>query len=466
MGFPTKPENAAQLQGVPVSTTAPTDGQVLKYVAADGQWEPGTGGGGGDVTLDTPQTFTGLKAFAPGLTLPVSGGHPIAVAGTPVGGSDSMRLSFNGGETLDIASDGSEIDLSASIAIAINSPAAISLGSGNATTTLTDDGSGNAVLSSPPVAAGVNAPSITVTPAPGGNGSAEVPGVAATGTITWPPFGDAMTVGQQFVVQDADSTVVTFQIGNSTDTPGGNPFILPIVGGGYTGAQLASGLGAAFSDAGLNQTLGAADAVMSITDNTLGTAGNHAITSTIATAGFAHTGMSGGSTLVPGVANGNGANLILKASVKGTGGSGGTDGIAHCTSAMTVDGVLTASGGVAGNLTGNVTGNASGSSGSCTGNAATATTAAGVASNGVTAAALATGALRYLGFAGGAQGPLALPGAKVGDTVVGIIVPATGASPAGGTFEATISANDQIQQLTAGSLVGVIFSIVLVAKGG
>ena len=39
--------NAKQLQSVNISTTAPTDGQVLTYVAANKDWEPAAGGGGG-----------------------------------------------------------------------------------------------------------------------------------------------------------------------------------------------------------------------------------------------------------------------------------------------------------------------------------------------------------------------------------------------------------------------------------
>lgn len=35
------------LQGIPVATTTPTNGQVLTYVSADGKWEPMAGGGGG-----------------------------------------------------------------------------------------------------------------------------------------------------------------------------------------------------------------------------------------------------------------------------------------------------------------------------------------------------------------------------------------------------------------------------------
>ena len=39
--------NAAFIQGVPVSTTAPTDGQSLVYVAAHADWEPATVSGTG-----------------------------------------------------------------------------------------------------------------------------------------------------------------------------------------------------------------------------------------------------------------------------------------------------------------------------------------------------------------------------------------------------------------------------------
>jgi hypothetical protein len=38
------PVNATQLQGRTISTTAPTDGQLLKWVAANSDWEPSSGG--------------------------------------------------------------------------------------------------------------------------------------------------------------------------------------------------------------------------------------------------------------------------------------------------------------------------------------------------------------------------------------------------------------------------------------
>lgn len=43
--------NALELQGTPVSATAPTDGQVLVYSEADSQWEPGGGSSGGVASL-------------------------------------------------------------------------------------------------------------------------------------------------------------------------------------------------------------------------------------------------------------------------------------------------------------------------------------------------------------------------------------------------------------------------------
>lgn len=44
--------NATEIQGVPVAATAPADGQVLEYHAANGNWEPATGGGGGANVAD------------------------------------------------------------------------------------------------------------------------------------------------------------------------------------------------------------------------------------------------------------------------------------------------------------------------------------------------------------------------------------------------------------------------------
>lgn len=51
------------LQGVAVSTTAPTDGQVLEYVAVDSKWEPKTAGaGGGAWTLISKQVLASPAA--------------------------------------------------------------------------------------------------------------------------------------------------------------------------------------------------------------------------------------------------------------------------------------------------------------------------------------------------------------------------------------------------------------------
>lgn len=60
---PVAGSNAAYLEGVPVSTAAPTDGQGLVYDAASGTWKPGTvsGGGGRQLTITAtadPHVFT------------------------------------------------------------------------------------------------------------------------------------------------------------------------------------------------------------------------------------------------------------------------------------------------------------------------------------------------------------------------------------------------------------------------
>jgi hypothetical protein len=58
VGNTTAQWNANKLQGVDVHTTAPTDGQVLAYVAANSRYEPATpsGGGGSGVVLQTVHT--------------------------------------------------------------------------------------------------------------------------------------------------------------------------------------------------------------------------------------------------------------------------------------------------------------------------------------------------------------------------------------------------------------------------
>lgn len=45
--------NATRIWGRPISSTAPTDGQYLKYVLANSRWEPAAGGGGGSGCVPT-----------------------------------------------------------------------------------------------------------------------------------------------------------------------------------------------------------------------------------------------------------------------------------------------------------------------------------------------------------------------------------------------------------------------------
>lgn len=70
-----KINSATSLQGVPVVTTAPTDAQVLTYVAANGDWEPAAAGGG-SVTLAgdvTGPSGSNTAAKANGATVPAAG---------------------------------------------------------------------------------------------------------------------------------------------------------------------------------------------------------------------------------------------------------------------------------------------------------------------------------------------------------------------------------------------------------
>lgn len=63
------------LRGIPISSTPPTNGQVLTYVSIHNDWEPGAGGGGGGGTL-------GGDVSGPALTntvISISGSSPIPI---------------------------------------------------------------------------------------------------------------------------------------------------------------------------------------------------------------------------------------------------------------------------------------------------------------------------------------------------------------------------------------------------
>jgi hypothetical protein len=72
---PVAGSNAAYLEGVPVSTTAPADGQGLVYDAASGTWKPGTVSGGGGANFAGPETpsgvIDGVNAFFTFLHTPI-----------------------------------------------------------------------------------------------------------------------------------------------------------------------------------------------------------------------------------------------------------------------------------------------------------------------------------------------------------------------------------------------------------
>jgi hypothetical protein len=85
-GFKGASGNAVEIQGVPVSSTAPTDGQVLKYVAINNDWEPATGGSSGITALTGDVTASGSGSVAATL-VGTSNVESIISANTTVAGA-------------------------------------------------------------------------------------------------------------------------------------------------------------------------------------------------------------------------------------------------------------------------------------------------------------------------------------------------------------------------------------------
>lgn len=87
------------------------------------------------------------------------------------------------------------------------------------------------------------------------------------------------------------------------------------------------------------------------------------------------------------------------------------------------------------------------------------------AANGVVGTALSATAQRLLAFAGHNNvGACTLTGAKVGDTVTGVIDLAGASVSAAASFESTITVADQIQQTSSSNLSAVKYAALLVAK--
>jgi hypothetical protein len=91
--------------------------------------------------------------------------------------------------------------------------------------------------------------------------------------------------------------------------------------------------------------------------------------------------------------------------------------------------------------------------------------AAKIGANAVTGAALSAGSLRFLAFAGhNGAGACTATGAKVGDTVVGVIDLAGGSVSAAASFESTITVINQIQQSSVSDLSALKYALIVVAK--
>lgn len=167
-------------------------------------------------------------------------------------------------------------------------------------------------------------------------------------------------------------------------------------------------------------------------------------------------GLTGRPKLAAGVPSVAAINLATE--VTGTlpvanGGTGSaTQNFVDLTTPQTVGGAKTFSSTIVGNISGNA------------GTATTAMTANAVAANGVTAAALNANSFRFLGAVGlAAAGAVTLTGAKVSDTVIGVVGTVSGTVTS--LFESTITVNNQIQ-MTSGSIAAEKIFVLLIAKGG
>lgn len=101
--------NAGQLQGYNIAATAPTDGQVLKWVAANNRYEPGTGGGSVDLSnyytktqsdARYLQSYTESDAIALAALADTAAAIRADMAGLGGGGSQDLQQTLNNGYTL------------------------------------------------------------------------------------------------------------------------------------------------------------------------------------------------------------------------------------------------------------------------------------------------------------------------------------------------------------------------------
>ena len=119
----------AKIRGVSVSTTAPANGQVLKYSTSTGMWAPGTDAKGPSGTVTTVNTGAGLQ------------GGPISTTGTV-----DLRLSSSGGLSSGLGTGSNELGVAANGIV----PGMVSSGlyginiSGNAATATSATSAGSA----------------------------------------------------------------------------------------------------------------------------------------------------------------------------------------------------------------------------------------------------------------------------------------------------------------------------------
>lgn len=90
--------NATELQGVGISTTAPTNNQVLTYESGTGLWTPETPSGGGAMTLIASQVLSSAQASVSFSSIPATYNHlrlVIMGASSDAAASDIGKVQLN-----------------------------------------------------------------------------------------------------------------------------------------------------------------------------------------------------------------------------------------------------------------------------------------------------------------------------------------------------------------------------------
>jgi hypothetical protein len=224
-----------------------------------------------------------------GIAFDASSQRIVGVA-TPTAGTDAVNRDY-----VQAYAAGLDWKASARLATAAALPAVTASGSGVGKT-LTANSSGPLLIDGFPVAvgnrvlikdqaAGVNNGIYTVT-------TLGVGALAATGSIT-AVAGSALVDGETFTISDGVNTPVVFEFDSGGGVSGAN--VAVAFTGGDSATTVATAIAAAINGAlNLYITASPSGAVVSLTNDYVGTTGNVAISETVADGGFTVSGMSAG----------------------------------------------------------------------------------------------------------------------------------------------------------------------------